>query len=373
MTERFYTCRRGWEEVLRAELTRTFPSSEHHVLRPGWLASTLITTDAAAACQLAFADQCLPNPLSLPIPSIRKGAEAIGGALVAALREHEGPWRLHIFSVWQADEEVPRRRGRRKSEPQPDASDKEGQAGPRRIALLGRELDDYLKRKQRRLLRTRIADPPPVFQADEWLVQVGLLTATEGCLSVCPSAELARLQPVVSPFAGGIVSVPSDADAPSQAYQKLSEALIRMNWRIEAGSTCIDLGASPGGWSYVALEQGAYVTSVDRSPLRPDLMQNPRLDFQKKDAFGFEPKLPADWLLCDVIAFPQRTLEMLRQWFENRWCHRFVVTIKFRGGDEYPILEEFKALLRDRCSESMLRRLSANKNEVTAVGRVGGQ
>jgi 23S rRNA (cytidine2498-2'-O)-methyltransferase len=110
------------------------------------------------------------------------------------------------------------------------------------------------------------------------------------------------------------------------------------------------------------------VVAVDRSPLRADLMHDPLLEFVRGDAFRFEPPKPVDWLLCDVIAFPDRVFELLKQWTESRWCRKFCVTIKFRGADDYGKLEPIKRWLDASGADFILKRLTNNKNEVTAAG-----
>ena len=120
----------------------------------------------------------------------------------------------------------------------------------------------------------------------------------------------------------------------------------------------------------MALNRGARVVAVDRSPLRDDLMANGSLEFVRGDAFKFQPAAPIDWLLCDVIATPQPIIELLQKWIERRWCQRFCVTIKFRGSGEYATLEPLKAWLAERCDEFVMRRLTNNKNEVTVAGEL---
>ncbi|HEV7226078.1 MAG TPA: SAM-dependent methyltransferase, partial [Pirellulales bacterium] len=166
-----------------------------------------------------------------------------------------------------------------------------------------------------------------------------------------------------------IVEVAADSAAPARAFAKLAEVEIRLGRRIAAGETCVDLGASPGSWAYLALARGATVTAIDRSPLGDDLMANPRLKFVRGDAFRYEPPQPVDWLLCDVIAFPARSFELLDDWLQRGWCRWFCVTLKFKGADDYPKLEDFKARLAASGAEFFLRRLTNNKNEVTAFGR----
>ena len=130
----------------------------------------------------------------------------------------------------------------------------------------------------------------------------------------------------------------------------------------------VDLGASPGSWSYIAMQRGANVVSVDRSELREDLMKSPQVSFVKADAFKYKPEQSVDWLICDIIAAPQRSIELLLEWLRAGLAKRFIVSIKFMGTDEYPRIDELKAALPELCSEFYLTRLCANKNEVCAFG-----
>jgi 23S rRNA (cytidine2498-2'-O)-methyltransferase len=75
-----------------------------------------------------------------------------------------------------------------------------------------------------------------------------------------------------------------------------------------------------------------------------------------------------DWLICDVIAAPERSIELLLQWVRERRARKFIVTIKFRGESEYHLLDELKQALPSLCAELGLTRLCANKNEACAYG-----
>jgi 23S rRNA (cytidine2498-2'-O)-methyltransferase len=143
---------------------------------------------------------------------------------------------------------------------------------------------------------------------------------------------------------------------------------MRLGRQIAAGETVVDLGASPGSWSYVALHRGAHVTAIDRSELREDLMRNSRLRFETADAFKYKPAQTVDWLICDVIAAPQRSIDLLLEWLRERRMRNFIVTIKFKGDDEYHLLSQLKQLAPPLCSDFRLTRLHANKNEVCAFG-----
>jgi 23S rRNA (cytidine2498-2'-O)-methyltransferase len=99
-------------------------------------------------------------------------------------------------------------------------------------------------------------------------------------------------------------------------------------------------------------------------------MHHARLTFRKGDAFQFEPDTPVDWMLCDVIAAPLRSIDVLLRWIQRRLTAHFVVTIKFKGTGDYVLLERLKHALPPLCHDFRLTRLCANKNEVCAFGRV---
>jgi 23S rRNA (cytidine2498-2'-O)-methyltransferase len=110
------------------------------------------------------------------------------------------------------------------------------------------------------------------------------------------------------------------------------------------------------------------VIAVDRAPLREDLLRNVRINFVEGDAFRYSPPQKVDWLLCDVIAAPDRTADLLLHWLRKGWCKRFVVTIKLKEVPGADPLELLKRELPALTQELFLTRLSANKKEVCAFG-----
>ena len=315
------------------------------MLAPGWIESEI---PADALPSIAFARQCVPNPEPIRADSIAHWGQTIGRRLIDELGDHQDRWRLHLFGL-------------------PSSEVRSG-----RIKLIDSAVRDFLEKKHRRLLRSLIGDPLSSWTDQQALVQVVLRDGRSGWTSRCPPAERVRLRRCLSRFPGGLVKVPEDRRAPSRAYRKLLEAEQELGRRIEAGETCVDLGASPGSWSYVALGRGASVVAVDRSPLRKDLMRHPGLTFVRGDAFRYLPTESVQWLLSDVIAFPARIIELLDRWLSESLCRHFCVTVKFRGRDDYPRLEDLKGLLVRHRTEFIVRRLESNKNEVTAIGSASG-
>ncbi len=70
-------------------------------------------------------------------------------------------------------------------------------------------------------------------------------------------------------------SIEDHIGPPSRAYLKLWEALVRFGRWPAPGDRCLDLGASPGGWTWVLAKLGANVTAVDKAPLAPAVAAMP--------------------------------------------------------------------------------------------------
>jgi 23S rRNA (cytidine2498-2'-O)-methyltransferase len=292
----------------------------------------------------AFARQTLPDCHAIQAASVNAWADALLEPLLLALPDHQ-PWRLHLWPAYGV-----------------------GRAGSHRCALIRAALTERLRKRRRTLLRS-LEDSTSPFTPATSLVQAVLTAPDAGLVSVCAAPQPHERRALISTFTAGDIPPAIDKQAPSRAFAKVIEAELRLGERLQAGQSCVDLGASPGSWSYVALQRGARVTAVDRSPLREDLMRHPRLQFHQGDAFKFRPAKQVDWLLCDIIASPQRSIDLLFDWLETGLMRRFLVTIKFKGGDEYGLLELLKARAPARCADFRLTRLCANKNEVSAFGR----
>ncbi len=337
-------CEPGWEEPLATELRAEFSTSTFKFTAPGIVILTEwqeFAPDSRPA--LVWSRQTRPAAELLTAPSINQWVETLGQRILAALSGDEGPWTLLLGAAV------------------PEAN----AVSPRRIGLIEEGLRDWLKRKQKRLLKTW---SPVGSHAAGSLLQVAWTAADSAYWSHCAPEMVKQAAPALSLFPAGLPPIASDLNAPARAFAKLAEAQQRLGRAIQPGETCVDLGASPGGWTWVAVQQGASVTAIDRSPLRADLMRHANIEFVQGDAFAYEPPQPVDWLLSDVAAFPQRTLELLEQWLGRRWCRNFVVTTKFRGSEGYELLPAYKQLLRASGYEFQLRRLNANKNEMTSMG-----
>ncbi|MBX9766493.1 MAG: hypothetical protein K2X47_04400 [Bdellovibrionales bacterium] len=177
--------------------------------------------------------------------------------------------------------------------------------------------------------------------------------------------DLAYVGERSSPHLGGVFKIPESKTPPSRAYTKLLEAMILRGWSFRKNETVLDLGASPGGWTWVAAQDGAQVIAVDRAELSLGLMKNPRVKFVKADVFRFRPKKTVDWVICDVIAEPEKSLELLIHVLKEIKPDRVIWTLKFRGGIQFSVINLADKLLSD--FRYWIRALSSNKNEVTVM------
>jgi 23S rRNA (cytidine2498-2'-O)-methyltransferase len=166
-----------------------------------------------------------------------------------------------------------------------------------------------------------------------------------------------------SPFANGEVAFIEDrAGPPNRAYLKLWEALVRLGRWPQPGERCLDLGASPGGWTWVLARLGATVLAVDKAPLDPRVAAMPGVSWRGESAFALEPASvgPVDWLFSDVVCYPARLLRLVESWRSSGLVRNFVCTLKFQGETDHESAAAFAALPGAR-----LVHLHHNKHELT--------
>ena len=194
-------------------------------------------------------------------------------------------------------------------------------------------------------------DPKPTAPLGSWT----LLDAETVLAAPCCS----------SPFPNGEVHFIEDREAPpSRAYLKLWEALTLIGERPAPGALCLDLGSSPGGWSWVLHGLGARVLSVDKAPLDPRIAELPRLEHRQESAFALDPRSvgPVDWLFSDIVCYPARLLRLVETWLAAGTCRRFVCTLKFQRATDHETARRFAEIPNSR-----LLHLFNNKHELTWV------
>ncbi|HRO66721.1 MAG TPA: SAM-dependent methyltransferase [Pseudobdellovibrionaceae bacterium] len=166
-----------------------------------------------------------------------------------------------------------------------------------------------------------------------------------------------------SVFPLGEVKIKESEEPPSRAYMKLWELFTLYGIKPSSGARTIDLGSSPGGWTWVLAELGCKVVAVDKAPLAPNLAKNPSVKSLKKDAFKLSPAEVGaiDWLFSDLICYPPKLFDLVQIWREAG-VKNFVCTLKFQGLSDFESMARFLEI-----PGSWIVHLCANKHEVTWV------
>lgn len=154
--------------------------------------------------------------------------------------------------------------------------------------------------------------------------------------------------PLKGEYAGGKLRFEEDKiGPPSRAYLKLYEALTLAQVLPGADDNVIDLGATPGGWSYVAASLGATVQMIDRSEPDAKLFKKfPRLRFQKGD--GLNPPQAmleaATVIMSDMACEPAKLLPAVTAWLALPKVRLMVCTLKIHGKSDKALIRKFAAM-----------------------------
>ncbi len=254
---------------------------------------------------VAWAQNSWIDPVVLPIPSIKQGAKA--------LRSIQRNWAVYAPSH-------------------------------HRRAKLIQDLLPHVSAKP-----LAFPFPAPTAPLGSWtLLDEGTILAAPRCTSAFPNGEVQFVENRSAP--------------PARAYLKLWEAFTLLGRHPGPGERCLDLGASPGGWTWVLQSLGASVVAVDKAPLAPAIVRLPGVETRQESAFGLKPEDvgPVDWLCSDVICYPERLLRLVRTWLESGLARNFVCTIKFQGDTDHATARAFAEI-----PGSEVRHLSHNKHELT--------
>lgn len=190
-------------------------------------------------------------------------------------------------------------------------------------------------------------------------------TAPMGGFALLDAGTVLAAPRTASPFRHGEVRFVEDHERPpSRAYLKLWEVFTRLGVMPGPGDRCLDLGACPGGWTWVLAELGAHVISVDKAPLDERVARRPDVEVRQESAFGLDPAAvgEVDWLFSDIICYPARLLALVRRWMASGRARRFVCTVKFQGSTDHATTRELAAI-----PGAQLVHLFHNRHELTFI------
>ncbi|HEY4555365.1 MAG TPA: 23S rRNA (cytidine(2498)-2'-O)-methyltransferase RlmM, partial [Lysobacter sp.] len=188
-------------------------------------------------------------------------------------------------------------------------------------------------------------------------------------------AMLATSHPADSaPWPLGIPRLRMHPSAPSRSALKLEEALMTLldeeerATRVRDNMQAADLGAAPGGWSWVLMRNGMKVTSVDNGPLQQELLDSGRVDHLRADGFSWQPRRRLDWMVCDMVEQPRRVAERIATWIREDWCRQTIFNLKLpmkKRWDETRMCLELFEQQAQRPLTVRARQLYHDREEIT--------
>jgi len=172
--------------------------------------------------------------------------------------------------------------------------------------------------------------------------------------------------------------------APSRSAAKLAEALLVFLGADEArllqpGMRAVDLGAAPGGWSWLLAQRGLKVTAVDNGALKGDVAIDPRVTHVRADGLAWRPRAPVDWLVCDIVLQPIRIAALVGDWMAEGLARRAIVNLKLPMKRRYDEVTRCEAEIRSRVEKAhakvdlRVRQLYHDREEVTAYVALSDQ
>lgn len=147
-------------------------------------------------------------------------------------------------------------------------------------------------------------------------------------------------------YPAGIMRLKLPKTAPSRSYLKLDEALHtflpkhNLFHLFKPGSKAVDLGAAPGGWTWLLSQYNVEVNAIDNGHLINALKNNPRVKHLHMDAFTYKPEQQVDWMVCDIVDKPLRTLALVEKWLINNWSYHYIVILKLPMHKRYAFIKQ---------------------------------
>ena len=182
---------------------------------------------------------------------------------------------------------------------------------------------------------------------------------------------------LASPWPQGVMRLKFPPAAPSRSTLKLEEAWLfflteeARQAMLKPGMKAVDLGASPGGWTWQLANRYMKTTSVDNGPMDDALMAGGMVTHVEGDGFTYVPDRPVDWMVCDIADKPARVIDLMTKWITRGWCRYTVFNLKLPMQKRYTTYQQCLEVLQAGCAEAELnvhieaRHLYHDREEIT--------
>jgi 23S rRNA (cytidine2498-2'-O)-methyltransferase len=338
--EWLWTTRPGAERDLAEELFYLDNKSAPRIAGPSLIATSRRLNSSGTPIRPAFARLGFPVAALVEATpeAVLKAARSALEPLEASRRERDLVPRPTCVDVWVPDSD----------ETNPLAADAERLQAVVRAALGNTHV--------------LAEDPRAAHAGGGTVVEVCVLPGHRAVVGAMRTADALVLAP------GGRLRVHLPQHAPSRAAAKLLEAFAWLDRGPEPGELCVDLGAAPGGWTWVVAERRANVLAIDPGALAPPLRGRKGVYHLKADAFRYEPEEPVDWLFCDMAFRPLEVAALLARWCRRGWARLLVANLKLPMNKKAEMLFRVVDILKNGGWEDIrARQLYHDRDEVTVA------
>jgi 23S rRNA (cytidine2498-2'-O)-methyltransferase len=185
-----------------------------------------------------------------------------------------------------------------------------------------------------------------------------------------------------APWPMGVPRLRMHADAPSRSALsrvRMASSSFSAEERaklLREGMRAADLGAAPGGWTWVLTRHKLQVTAIDNGPLRPHVLDTGLVQHLRADGFAWHPPKPLDWMVCDMVEQPARVASRMAEWFREGWCRHAIFNLKLpmkkRWQETRLCLDRFAAQA-DRPLTIRAKQLYHDREEITVFATPAGR
>jgi 23S rRNA (cytidine2498-2'-O)-methyltransferase len=129
-----------------------------------------------------------------------------------------------------------------------------------------------------------------------------------------------------------------------------------------------DLGAAPGGWSWVLAKRHVRVIAVDNGPLADAVLDTGLVEHVRADGFTWQPPRAQDWLVCDMVESPRKVATRMAEWFARGWCKHAVFNLKLPMKKRWEESRDCLARFADEAGRPLVvraRQLYHDREEIT--------
>ena len=336
--------RPGFEGALKDEFAERFDLPGEVACRAG--VSFTETSKLPSVKSSVFARQSLPRALRCQSDDLNIAVKFVTDRIDVMTKRgnrQSGAWTLHAFAI-DDDDQLKRARD------------------------IAKIVMQHVRTKQKDFF-TRYVSPEDFVKGErsssDILLQVYVPAKDDLWFSTATVAD------GVSLWEGGFHRMKTLAGAPSRSASKLEEALLNLGTKPTKGETAVDLGAAPGGWSFVLASHGADVIAVDHAKLSIKNLGKLKgaIEHLQENGLKYLPPQSVDWLVCDMVMGARDTLKVLKTWLDADAMKHFVVNIKLPKTNPWPQVRDALALINGYGWDIATgQHLLHDRSEITLLG-----